>query len=215
VEVVALGFVLGLGAGLAPGPLMALVVAAALERGFAAGARVAVAPLITDAPIVALSALVLSGLPDEVLAGLSFAGAAFVLVLAADALRTAPGEGPEPTAGTDLRRGAIANALSPHPWLFWIAVGGPLLVDAARDEPAAAVGFLVAFYSLLIGTKLVLAALVAAGRNRSWRRAIPGGLTAKVGAPAVLTRLGAARIVSAALLAAAAIALALDGLARL
>jgi threonine/homoserine/homoserine lactone efflux protein len=194
---------------------MALVVAASLERGFGAGARVASAPLLTDAPIVALSVLVLSRLPEAVLAGLSFAGAAFVLVLAVDALRPAPAEAPPPSAARDLRRGAAVNALSPHPWLFWIAVGGPLLVGAADRDAALAVAFLAAFYALLIGTKVVLAALVAAGRNRGWRRAVPGGLTARVGAPAVLARLGPARLVSAALLAAAAVALAVDGVTRL
>jgi threonine/homoserine/homoserine lactone efflux protein len=207
VDVVALGFALGLGAGLAPGPLLALVVAASLERGFAAGARVAAAPLITDAPIIALSVLVLRELPEQVLAGLSLGGAAFVLWLAVDALR---GER-LPSPGGDLRRAALVNALSPHPWLFWITVGGPLLVDGAAE----AVGFLVAFYVLLIGTKVAIAALVAAGRNRGWRRAVPGRMTARVGAPEALTRLRPARILSAALLAAAAIALAVDGLSRL
>ena len=215
-DVIALGLILGLGAGLAPGPLMALVVAAALERGFAAGARVAAAPLLTDAPIIALSVLVLSRLPETVLAGLSLAGAAFVLVLAVEALRTGPPEAaPEGAAARDLRRGALVNALSPHPWLCWITVGGPVLVDAADRSAALAVGFLVAFYALLIGTKVVLAALVAAGRNQSWRRLVPGGLTARVGTPGVLARLGPARIVSAVLLAAAGVALAVDGLSRL
>ena len=214
-DVVALGVVLGLGAGLAPGPLLALVVAASLERGFAAGARIAAAPLITDAPIVALSALVLSNVSEDVLAALSLAGAAFVLYLAADALRERPEDAEPPSAARDLHRGAVVNALSPHPWLFWITVGGPLVVDAADRSAVLAGGFLVAFYALLVGTKLVIAALVAAGRNRSWRRAVPGGVTAKVGTPAVIGRLGAVRIVSAVLLAAAGVALAVDGLARL
>ena len=214
-DVVALGVVLGLGAGLAPGPLLALVVAASLERGFAAGARIGAAPLVTDAPIVALSAFVLSGMSEEVLAGLSFAGAIFVLYLAAEALRERPEDEEPPTAATDLRRGAVVNAVSPHPWIFWITVGGPLLVDAADRSAALAGAFLVAFYALLIGTKVAIAGLVAAGRNRGWRKAVPGGVTARVGTPAVLGRLGAVRVVSAVLLAAAGIALALDGLARL
>jgi threonine/homoserine/homoserine lactone efflux protein len=215
VDALALGLALGLGAGLAPGPLLALVVAATLDRGFAAGARVAVAPLVTDAPIVAVCVLVLSGLPDAALAALSFAGAAFVAYLAVDVLRTPPPDAPEPGAARDLRRAATVNALSPHPWLFWITVGGPVLVDAAGRDPLLAVGFLAAFYTLLVGTKLVLAALVASGRRRGWRRAVPGGLTARVAAPSVLERLGAVSLVSAVLLGAAALALLADGLARL
>jgi threonine/homoserine/homoserine lactone efflux protein len=30
------------------------------------------------------------------------------------------------------------NALSPHPWLFWITAGGPLLVDAGDRSLAPA-----------------------------------------------------------------------------
>ena len=192
-DAVALGLALGLGAGLAPGPLTALIVAATLDRGFAAGARVALAPLVTDVPIVALCVLVLQGLPDEVLAALSIAGAVFVASLAFDALRaddSAPAR-----ESSDLRRGALVNALSPHPWLFWITVGGPILADAADSSIAAAVGFVVAFYALLVGSKLAIAGLVAAGRRDSWRRAV--------------------RPVSAGLLALAAVALLVDGIGRL
>lgn len=192
-DAVALGLALGLGAGLAPGPLLALMVAATLDRGFAAGARVAIAPLLSDAPIVALCALVLQGLPDEVLAGLSLAGAVFVAFLAYDALRGAEAS-PSAAAG-DLRRGVLVNVLSPHPWLFWITVGGPLLVGAAESSVATAAGFLAAFYGLLVGCKVAIAAVVAAGRRDSWRRFV---------AP-----------VSAALLALAAIGLLADGISRL
>ena len=191
-DAVALGLALGLGAGLAPGPLLAVVVAATLDRGFAAGARVAVAPLVTDLPIVVLCVLVLQGLPDEALAALSVAGAAFVAYLAVDALRSTD---PAAAPSADLRRGALVNALSPHPWLFWISVGGPLLVEAAEDSVAAAAGFVVAFYVLLVGSKVVIAGLVAAGRRDSWARAV---------AP-----------VSAALLGLAALALLADGISRL
>ena len=192
-DAVALGLALGLGAGLAPGPLTAVLVAATLDRGFAAGARVALAPLVTDVPIVALCVLVLQGLPDEVLAGLSVAGAVFVAYLAVDALRA--DEAMPARASADLRRGALVNALSPHPWLFWITVGGPILADAAASSAAAAVGFVVAFYALLVGSKLAIAGLVAAGRRDSWRRAV--------------------RPVSAGLLGLAAVALLLDGISRL
>ena len=203
-----LGLSLGLGAGLAPGPLLALVVQATLERGFAAGARVAAAPLVTDAPIIVLCVLVLDGLGDDVLAALSLAGAAFVAWLAVDALRTRPSES-QPASG-DLRRAALVNVLSPHPWLFWLTVGGPLVVGDAGAL------FVAGFYVTLVGAKVAVAALVAAGRRRSvTARAVPGAVAARVAGNRVLARFGAARIVSAALLGAAAVALLVDALARL
>jgi len=55
-----LGLSLGLGAGLAPGPLLALVIRSTLQDGAAAGVRVAFSPLVTDVPIIAI-ALLLAG----------------------------------------------------------------------------------------------------------------------------------------------------------
>ena len=46
------GLVLGLSGGLVPGPLLTLVASETLRHGAAAGIRVALAPLLTDAPII-------------------------------------------------------------------------------------------------------------------------------------------------------------------
>jgi len=46
-----MGLGLGLAAGASPGPLLTLVVSSTLARGFGAGLRVALAPVLTDAPI--------------------------------------------------------------------------------------------------------------------------------------------------------------------
>ncbi len=62
------------------------------------------------------------------------------------------------------------NALSPHPWLFWNSVGGPLLVNAWGDAPVRGVTFLVGFYGLLVGTKVVVARAAATGRQRMSER---------------------------------------------
>ena len=45
---VGIGF--GFSGGVAPGPLHTVIMTTSLQRGFAAGSRIAVAPLLTDAP---------------------------------------------------------------------------------------------------------------------------------------------------------------------
>lgn len=172
-----LGISLGWAAGIVPGPLSTLVILTALRSGFAAGARVAVAPLLTDAPIILLSVLAVSQLPDAVVVGLSVAGGAYLVGLGAVELRraptatlTAPGSG---GGAGDVRRGFLANLLSPHPWLFWATVGGPILVGAWGRSPWAGIGFLAGFFGVLVGTKLMLAAIVGRGRHRvgeAWYR---------------------------------------------
>ena len=73
-----LGLSLGLGAGLAPGPLLALVIRSTLQDGMAAGIRVALSPLVTDVPIIVLAVLLAASLPDEALGALGIVGGGFV-----------------------------------------------------------------------------------------------------------------------------------------
>ena len=82
-----LGISLGLAAGVSPGPLSALVVTTALQRGVAAGVRVAVAPLLTDLPVVALSVLAVGAFPTRVLPYLAASGGVFVIILGVDTYR--------------------------------------------------------------------------------------------------------------------------------
>jgi threonine/homoserine/homoserine lactone efflux protein len=153
--------VLGLGAGLAPGPLLALVMSESLRGGARAGMRVAVAPLITDTPIVAASWALAGSLDTRSpwIATLSLGGALVVAFLAIEQWRATLPE-PGVTKGTEsLLRGAAVNLLSPYPWLFWITLGGPLLAGAASESLWWAIAFLAVFYLLLVGVKLVLAHL--------------------------------------------------------
>jgi threonine/homoserine/homoserine lactone efflux protein len=205
VHALLLGLSLGIGAGIAPGPLLAVVVRSTLEGGFGAGARVAVGPLITDLPIIAIAAVLAAALPDEALAALGVAGGAFLVWLGVEALRDVPAPveaaagAPEPAAAGasgSFRRGALVNLLNPHPWVFWIAVGVPILGDGSAADAAL---FLIPFYIMLIGCKLVVAAVLGAGRDRLLRG--PGYRWALRG--------------SGVLLLAAGVALAVEGLSGL
>ncbi len=168
---------LGLGAGVSPGPLLTLVVTATLQRGFGAGARVALAPLITDLPVVVLALLVLRAVPASTMAALSIVGGLLVGYLGFDTLRQAREadllSAAPPTAAPpsqDLWRGALVNVISPHPWLAWITVLGPLVSKLAERGVVLAGGFLVLFYSGLIGAKLIIAGIVARGRQHLTQR---------------------------------------------
>jgi threonine/homoserine/homoserine lactone efflux protein len=168
-EFVLAGLGLGLGAGLAPGPLMALVITTTLSHGLRAGARVAFSPLVTDIVVIVTTLLLVASLPVRATAGLGVVGGLYVVWLGVEALRShgIDIEGTDREHQPDpLRRGAVVNLLSPHPWLFWATAGAPLLVAARDSSCGAAAGFLLAFYALLIGSKLLLAVLVARGRER-------------------------------------------------
>jgi threonine/homoserine/homoserine lactone efflux protein len=173
IEPLATGVLFGLSAGLAPGPLLALVISQTLCHGPRQGARMAMAPLVTDLPIVVLCVLLVGTMAGSSgpLAVISLVGSAFVAWLAWETWRarppgaTAPGaSAPAPRSWS---RGAAVNALSPHPWLFWIAVGAPTVLAAyATAGLPAATAFMVGFYACLVGSKVVIALAVGRARGR-------------------------------------------------
>lgn len=176
-----IGLGLGLAAGISPGPLLTLVISSSLERGFGAGLRVALAPLITDAPIILLSVLVLRTLPEIWLALMGLVGGSLVVTFGVRYLRyrerdtsQSRRQGGDPL---DLVHGALVNILNPHPWIFWVTVQGPILLAGWRQNPTAGVGFVAAFYFAIVGSKVAIAWLVARGRhglNDVWYRRTVG-----------------------------------------
>jgi threonine/homoserine/homoserine lactone efflux protein len=162
------GILLGLSCGLAPGPLLALVLAQTLRHGAREGCKIALTPLVTDAPIIIVALVLAARLAElrPMLGIVSIAGGAFVLYLAWDSLGAVgldadtPAERPR-----SWLKGILANLLSPHPWLFWLTVGAATLAKAMAQSWPAAVAFLCGFYLLLVGSKVLIALLVARSRN--------------------------------------------------
>lgn len=150
----------------------------------------ACAPLVSDALVVAGTLLVLDQLPDAALAYVALAGAAFVGWTGVATLREAryatlevTSERQRAVASQALGQAALVNLLSPHPWIFWATVLGPLTLTTWDDRPPAAVALVVGFYIAIVGSKAVVALLVARGRRRVSDRGYRGAL---VGAGALL-----------------------------
>ena len=166
-----IGAVLGLSAGFAPGPLLALVISETLRHGIRSGVKVALAPVVTDLPIIFLTLFVLSKLSHfhGILGLISIAGGFFILSIGYVSLRTAGFDLQlRDTEAKSLRKGILTNILSPHPYLFWIGVGGPTMTRALDTGLLAPAAFIAGFYACLVGSKIVLAVLV--GKSRSFFR---------------------------------------------
>lgn len=129
---------------------------------------VSAAPFITDPPIVLLCAWALSGAMAAVLLPwLSVGGGLFVIALGIGTIRASAAVGTtSASAPHPLRDGIVVNALSPHPYLFWITVGGPLVVRFDAAAPGGGIAFVAVFLSLVVAGKIVLAMVVE--RSRSW-----------------------------------------------
>lgn len=162
------GVVFGLSAGISPGPLLALVVSETLKYGWRSGVKVALAPLITDGPIILISLFLIFYLSniDFLLGLISLLGAGFIGYLSFEVLTAkAPEVENTERESHSFKKGIITNALSPHPYLFYFSVGGPIILRAYETSVWSSAAFLIGFNLLLVGSKVGIAAVVSRSRS--------------------------------------------------
>jgi threonine/homoserine/homoserine lactone efflux protein len=162
------GSLFGFAAGVSPGPLLALVITETLMHSRKEGILVAIAPVVTDVPIIAVTMYILSKLSnsDTILAILSLAGAVFIGYIAYESIMTRDVNlGIHQVKPQSIRKGVITNFLSPHPYLFWMTIGAPTVLKAFQVNIASAVSFIAGFYVLLVGSKVLIALLVDRSKN--------------------------------------------------
>jgi threonine/homoserine/homoserine lactone efflux protein len=163
IEYLTIGTLLGLSAGFAPGPLLTLVISETLRHDIRAGVKVALAPIATDLPIVILTVFILGELSGfhGILGAISLAGGVLILYMGYQGIRTKGAElklrKEKPKSWT---KGMIVNALNPHPYLFWLTVGAPIIAKSAKQGLSAPSAFIGSFYVSLVGSKIILAVLV-------------------------------------------------------
>ena len=156
----------GIGYGLAaasqPGPFQTYLISQTLTRGWKRTLPAALAPLVSDGPIILICVLVLSQVPVWMQRILYIAGGLFILYLAYgtyNSWKNFDSRLPAVETGTrqSILKAALMNALSPGPYIFWTLVTGPILLKGWRETPVNGIGFLIGFYVTLVSS---LAALI-------------------------------------------------------
>jgi threonine/homoserine/homoserine lactone efflux protein len=145
----------GFAAAVQPGPFQTYIIAQTLNHGWRNTLPAALAPLVSDGPIIVLILLVLSQVPAWMQRFLYVASGLFVLYLAANAFMgwrnfDEAGAVTPQSSRQSVFRAAIMNVLSPGPYVYWSLVTGPILLTGWREAPAKGIGFLVGFYVAMI-----------------------------------------------------------------
>jgi threonine/homoserine/homoserine lactone efflux protein len=164
------GAALGFAAAITPCTFQTYLISESLSGGWRRGAPVAFAPLISDLPIILLSLFVLNQLPENFLSVISIAGGIFALYIAwrlwGNWRKGAELQAPDAeNSKGSLRRGVIANFLTPGPYLFWALISGPILLTALRQSLAFGAAFLLGFYGVLILSLLGIALIFSQARR--------------------------------------------------
>jgi threonine/homoserine/homoserine lactone efflux protein len=167
---IAQGLGYGFAAAVQPGPFQTYVLSQALNRGWRRALPMALAPLLSDAPIITLMLLVLSQVPDWLQRFLYIASGLFILYLAwgafkawrtfdADAVLEAN------PSQQGLLKATLMNMLSPGPYIFWSLVTGPILLEGWREAPVNGASFLVGFYAAMVTSLTALILLFGLARH--------------------------------------------------
>jgi threonine/homoserine/homoserine lactone efflux protein len=159
--------VLGVTAGIYPGPLLTLVISETLKHDTRAGIKVAIAPLITDGPIILISIFILTKISNinSILGLISLLGAIFLSYIAYESLTIKKVSLNLDKKEQSLKKGVITNALSPHPYLFYFSVGGTIMLRALDSNFFALLLFISSFLIFLVGSKIILALIVSKSKT--------------------------------------------------
>lgn len=180
------GFFLGFPAAATPGPLQAFYLSQTMRAGWRKTLPSALAPLLSDGPIILLVLFVLTRTPDYFLRGLRLAGGVFILYLAYGAYvqfrsQTQTALASPDAARQGLLKAVVTNLLNPNPYIFWGVVAGPILISAWRESALYSLGFMVGFYGTMIsGLGLLIIFFAAAGRLSPRLVRLLSGLSALV-----------------------------------
>ena len=162
------GIILGLSAGLSPGPMLTLVITQTLQHGIREGMKVACAPLLTDIPIIIVCLGILSAFANMnlVLGVLALIGGVYLFYLGMCSFRFS-GDDLEVAhvKPESLKKGVMINFLNPSPYMFWTSIGGPLVLKSPDSSLISAMGFILPFYVLLVGSKIVVAVISGKSKN--------------------------------------------------
>jgi threonine/homoserine/homoserine lactone efflux protein len=154
-----------------PGPFQTYIISQALDKGWRRAWPVALAPLISDGPIIVLVLVVLSQVPAWLVRFLYIAGGLFVLYLAVRAYgkwRSFDAEEEAVTSSSrqqGLWKAAMMNMLSPGPYMFWSLVTGPLFLAGWRESPKYGLGLLFGFYGTMMVTLAGIVVLFATAKR--------------------------------------------------
>ena len=152
----------GLTAASQPGPFQTYLISQTLTRGWKRTLPAALAPLVSDGPIILICVLVLSQIPAWMARFLYIAGGLFIMYLSYGTYKYWKNfDSRMSSVKSDTRQGilkaALMNALNPNPYIFWTLVTGPILLQGWRETPINGIGFVAGFYITLISS---LAAII-------------------------------------------------------
>ncbi len=156
--------IFGLSNGISPGPALTLVIAHTLQHNLKEGIKVACGPILFGLIVVPISLVASIVINDfkYIMALISVIGSMYIAYFGfkklcfknvkLDFSNISP---------KSFMVGVLANFSSPYAYIFWFTVGAPLVIKMAHSSWLVIISFVVIYYVFLVGSKIVVAIIVA------------------------------------------------------
>ena len=164
------GITYAFAAGVQPGPLQTYIISQTIKKGWRSTLPAALAPIISDLPIVLLILFLLNSVPDYFIVVLRIIGGLFLLFLGYKAFKSWKEYNTENAIAKEsgkqtLLSAAFVNILNPNPYLGWSLIMGPMFLEGWRSNPANGIALLIGFYVTIIITLAATIILFAFARK--------------------------------------------------
>jgi threonine/homoserine/homoserine lactone efflux protein len=169
-EMLTIGFVLGLTGALVPGPMLFVTIDTSLKRGWKAGPEIFVGHAILEFIVCVLIIYGITAVSDSTVMAISILGGATLVIFGLMTMKSAKGAADsmhEHDKGTSkpILAGILTSASNPYFWIWWLAAGSALVLRGMEIGLIAAVMFMVGHWLADIGYFTVVSTSFSKGKK--------------------------------------------------
>ena len=169
-EMLTIGFVLGLTGALVPGPMLFVTIDTSLKRGWKAGPEIFAGHAILEFMVCVLIIYGITAVSDSTVMAISLLGGATLVIFGLMTMKSAKGAADsmhEHDKGTSkpVLAGVVTSASNPYFWIWWLAAGSALVLRGMEIGLIAAVMFMAGHWLADLGYFTVVSASFSKGKK--------------------------------------------------
>ncbi|HSD64052.1 MAG TPA: LysE family transporter [Ignavibacteriaceae bacterium] len=165
-----LGITYAFAAAIQPGPFQTFIISQTLKNGWKKTLPSAIAPILSDIPVIIIVLLLLTNLPVWFLRILQTGGGLLLLYLAYQSFKSflnfdKPNDSVTDRTGNTFWKAVLVNILNPNPYIGWSLIMGPLFLKGYHEASGNGIALIVSFYVTIVICQMGIIVLFGLARN--------------------------------------------------